>query len=243
MTKLKITKISRSILIVFSCFLIFWQQEILAQSGEPKAEIRKAYENLKQTSWRLTLVIDGDTADDTQLPLSLRTFSYEHAPPDKYRIVSPGMPIAFLGSQNAAFVIIGQKAYVKRGNFDWEPSTEKIQPESRISAGNYEQLLRANFRLTGTDVLNNLKANVYFHEETETMSDDDNSRPSTKKAVQLKRTVTYWIGQTNGLLLKFELKDMEDKNGVFQLTQSITESYEYDKNIRIEPPIIKNIKR
>ena len=192
MTKLKIIKIGCLLLCVLSCFSFFCQQEVLAQSGEPKAEIRKAYENLKQASWRLTLIVDfGDAEDKIQMPLSLRTFGYEHAPPDKYRVVSPGIPIAFLGSPPAELILIRQKVYVKEGNSDWKLSTEKIQPESRISAGNYEELLRANFRLTGTDVLNNLKANVYFHEEIETMSAEDNSTSSTtKKAVQLKRTVT-----------------------------------------------------
>lgn len=241
MAKSKTTKLVCLTLCFLSYLFVYSQERALAQINEPKTEIRKAYEKLKVTSWRLNLTISDEDSMPESLPF--RTIKYEHTAPDKYRISSPGVAVAFLGGPPAEFVFIGQKTYVKRGNSDWEISTEEIQPERQISSGRYREYLNMNFRLAGVEVLNNLKVNVYFHEEIQTVNSEDDFNTSTlKKTAQLKRTTTYWIDQTDGLLLKFELKDTKDERGIFQLIQSTTENYEYDKSIRIEPPVIKKLR-
>lgn len=155
----------------------------------------------------------------------------EFLPPDRYHYIFETTTAA--GTERTEYIDIGKESFVRRGDGDWEI----FVPSGKGGMGNGtgDGFERPQIE---TKVVRTLSKNVNVNDQTANLY----QTVTTVKYTFTTRTHTnvfiesYWFDNSGRMLKSFEETQYGDTK---KSTRSTTE-YDYDPNLKIEAPRIKN---
>ena len=140
------------------------------------------------------------------------TYVGEFVPPDRYHLIS----------DNIEAIVIGKDAYIKEGE-QWilSPIDAEVILEGMkgLAKENMDDILNPTY--LGTDTIDGKAVRVYSYEKDTELG-----------GLQVASSNKIWISETDGLPLKVEVTTETD--GV---QTTLTSTYVYDEDIKIEAPV------
>ncbi|MBX7173844.1 MAG: hypothetical protein K1X72_22940 [Pyrinomonadaceae bacterium] len=125
------------------------------------------------------------------------------------------------------YIQIGEKAYLREDSGEWK-ETNIIDPNQTGSLKIVSEQIE--YKLIGTEALNNQVVNVYLKTSNSKKIDSANN----DQEILSVESVKYWIDK-DGSLLKRET-NRENKVGALTIHFHAVSKFEYDQNIQISPP-------
>ena len=196
----------------------------LAASADPRADITKAMRaSFEAKSYRSRIVSNSSSGSN-------RTMTAEFVSPDRMRITT-AMDMPGRGTVKSERIIIGKEDYVKMGDGPWQKNPMGMG--DMLSQLRDPKLVdaiaeKAEVKYLGTDTLNGAPMLIYQYTIKDLLGPGKDG--VTKE----------WIGATDSLLHQTESESNFDPLGTGKMIHSKTTVtfYDYDADIKIEPPTL-----
>ena len=216
-----------SVFCALTAFLNISAQEKIISENEFKEIQAKAKEKLQNKIYRLTKT-EEQFSDRNLEPEKVEINILEIVPPDKRRevneIKSPNE------NSKREEIWDGKNQYVRENNGDWK----KYSGGGNGSGGSFKSgKITTTYKFIGKSTLNSQLVNVY---EVEMNRKAVKYNMTSRFEVNYIEKTKYWFSE-NGFLLK-SVREEESADSKWLTRESWI--YEYDPNIKIEAPIIKD---
>jgi outer membrane lipoprotein-sorting protein len=195
----------------------------LMASADPREDLVKAMKALSNAkSYRSKLVITASVGVKGE---AKTVMDIEFVAPDRYRAIAESN-LGTRGNVKGEFIILGNDTYMKIDSGQWQ-KTQKDMREgfAQLKSPNIEAIASAEVKFIGNETLDGLPTLVYQHAYKNAPSEAGNSTTKT------------WVGVNDGLPHKIEVQTKFDYQGQTYITSATTAYYDYNTDIKIEPPL------